>query len=413
MHQVFLVQDVSYSITFLLSVVLVFDSAGATPPNRGLLNGQKAGTTQRNAFRAAAEQALQEGFQLYRLGTAESRQKAIDKWFEALQLWQQLNDLAKQAITLNNIGLVYSDLGDLQKALEYYNQALPLRRAVGDKSEEATTLTNIGVVYDALGEKPKALEYYNQALLLFRAVGNKSGEAVILTSIGGVYSDEGEKQRALEYYNQALPLRRAVGNKSGEAVTLTNIGLVYDDLGEKQKALEYYNQALPLRRAVGYKFGEAVTLSNVAYIKRNIGNFQQALTQIQAAVNIIENLRSFITNKKLRTSYFASVQGYYQFYIDLLMQLHKKDPQKVCEINIAKLYYKDRCDAVALHISERSRARILTELLTEAHADIRNGVEPKLLATEQHLQQLIDSKAAKGGKAAMLRAEGSYVIPIT
>jgi tetratricopeptide (TPR) repeat protein len=48
-----------------------------------------------------------------------------------------------EATTLNNIGGVYSDLGEKQKALDYYNQALPLIRAVGDPSGEATILDNI------------------------------------------------------------------------------------------------------------------------------------------------------------------------------------------------------------------------------------------------------------------------------
>jgi tetratricopeptide (TPR) repeat protein len=55
-----------------------------------------------------------------------------------------VGDRGGEATTLNNIGGVYSELGEKQKALEYYSQSLPLRRAVGDRSGEATTLNNIG-----------------------------------------------------------------------------------------------------------------------------------------------------------------------------------------------------------------------------------------------------------------------------
>ncbi|OBQ23475.1 MAG: hypothetical protein AN481_14965, partial [Aphanizomenon flos-aquae LD13] len=68
-------------------------------------------------------------------------------------------------------------------ALDYYNQALPIYRSVGDSSGEAGTLNNIGFVYSDLGEKQKALDYYNQALPLIRAVGDPSGEATILDNI--------------------------------------------------------------------------------------------------------------------------------------------------------------------------------------------------------------------------------------
>ncbi|MEH2350309.1 MAG: CHAT domain-containing protein, partial [Nostoc sp.] len=257
---------------------------------------------------------------------------------------------------------------------------------------EATTLDNIGSVYSSLGEKQEALKYYNQALPILRAVGNREVEATTLNNIGAVYDSLGEKQEALKYYNQALPIFRAVGDRGAEANTLNNIGLVYDSLGEKQEALKYYNQALPIFRAVGDREGEARILFNMAFLERDRGNLQQALTQIEAAIKIIEDLRTKVDSQELRASYFASQQGIYKFYIDLLMQLHKKDPSQVCELNIQDLKIKDRCDALALHISERSRARGLLELLTEANANIRKGVDPQLLAEEQNLQQQLDAR---------------------
>jgi tetratricopeptide (TPR) repeat protein len=54
-----------------------------------------------------------------------------------------VGDRGGEAATLNNIGGVYSDLGEKQKALDYYNQALPISRAVGDPYGEATILDNI------------------------------------------------------------------------------------------------------------------------------------------------------------------------------------------------------------------------------------------------------------------------------
>jgi CHAT domain-containing protein/Tfp pilus assembly protein PilF len=535
----FLPKLTRYSLTLLLSAVMLADAVGATPRNRGLQIAQQPETTQQNATRAAAERLYQEGMQLYQQGTAESLRQAIGKLQEALKLWQQIDDKRSEAITLNNIGFVYYSLGENQEALKYYNQALPIRRAVedregeartlnniglvynslgekqealkyfkqalpirravddkkgeaitlnniggvydslgekqealkyynqalpilravGDRGVEATTLSNIGLVYNSLGEKQEALKYYNQALPILRevrntrveattlnniggvynslgekqealkyfnqalairravgdregeantltniglvyyslgenqealkyynqalpirlTVGDREGEATTLNNIGLVYSSLGEKQKALKYYNQALPLSRAVGDRGGEATTLNNIGSVYNSLGEKQQALKYYNQALPLSRAVGDRGGEAGTLANMASLERSRGNLQQAQTHIQAAIEIIEDLRTKIADKELRASYFASVQDYYKFYTDLLMQLHKKDPSK-------------GYDALALEVSDRSRARVLIELLTEANIDIRKGIDPQLLAEERRLQWQINAK---------------------
>ncbi len=365
----------------------------------------------------AAETALKEGLRLYQQGTLESKKSAIVKFEIALNLYREAGDRRREAvtfsniglvysglgekqkaleyysqslplsratgdrggeaITLNNIGSVYSELGEKQKALEYFSQSLPLRRAVGDRRGEAVTLTNIATVYSGLGEKQKALEYYSQSLPLFQATGYRGGEATTLNNIGSVYSALGEKQKALEYYSQSLPLRRATGDRRGEATTLHNIGRVYSDLGEKQKALEYYSQSLPLFRATGDRRGEATTLYGIAYAKRAQGNLTEALTNIESSLKIIENLRTKIASPELRSSYFATVQNHYEFYIDLLMQLHKTNP-------------KSGYDTKALEASERSRARSLLELLQESNANIREGISPDLLQQEKSVQQQLD-----------------------
>ncbi|NQE32987.1 tetratricopeptide repeat protein [Microcoleus asticus] len=306
------------------------------------------------------------------------KQKALEYYNQSLPLSRAAGNRSQEAVTLNNIGLVYSDLGEKQKALEYFSQSLPLSRAVGDRSVEAITLNNIGRIYEDIGEKQKALEYYNQSLSLSRGVSNQWQEAITLNNIGLVYSDLGEKQKALEYFSQSLPLSRAVGDRSMEAITLNNIGLVYLDLGEKQKALEYFSQSLPLSRAVGNAGKEALTLYNMAFLKRDRGNLTEALNDIEASIKIIENLRTKIASPELRTSYFATVQNYYEFYIDLLMQLHKTNP-------------KSGYDTKALEASERSRARSLLELLQESNANIRAGIDPNLLQQENRAKQQLDA----------------------
>ncbi|MEG4913044.1 CHAT domain-containing protein [Microcoleus sp. B7-D4] len=339
------------------------------------------------------------GFIINRLG---DRQQALNYYKQALSWHQTIRDRPVQALILNNIGAVYYALGEKQQAIDYYNQVLSLIREMGDRPEasinlsnisnlpansdrslvnrtaEATTLNNIGLAYNDLGEKQKAKEYLNQALPLFRAMGDRTKEATILNNIGIVYYDLGEKQTALDYYKQALDLRQKAGDRRGEANSLNNVGNTYSELGKLEKAEEYFNQALPLFRTVGDRPGEALTLYNRAILKGDRGNLIAALTDIETSIKIIENLRTKITNHELRISYFATVQHYYQLYIDLLMELHKTNPNS-------------GYDRKALEASESSRARSLLELLQEANADIRQGVAPELLQQERNLQQQLDA----------------------
>lgn len=300
------------------------------------------------------------------------KEKALQYYNQALLIFQAIGDQVGEGTTLNNLGVVYHSLGDQARALEYYQQALPMRQAVGDQVGEASALNNIGYLYDSLAEPEKALTHYQQALVLSQSIGDRVGEATTLNNMGGVYDALAEPVKALTYYNQALPLRRAMGDRSGEAAILNNIGNVYADQGEYAKALAYLNQALPIRQAVGNRAGEAITLFNLAYVQRQKGDLQTALKQIESAITILEDLRTKIASQEMRQSYFATVQNYYQFYIDLLMELHAKEPT---------IGY----DAMALHASERGRARSLLELLAEGSVNIYQGVDTNLINQEKSL----------------------------
>ncbi|KAF0250075.1 MAG: hypothetical protein FD167_519 [bacterium] len=307
-------------------------------------------------------------------------QKALLYCNQALELQQTIGNKIGQANTFNSIGAIYKSLAENQKALDYYNQALALRQAIGDKAGEANTLSNIGVIYITLGENQKALLYCNQALPLQQAIGDKIGEGYCLNNIGGIYKSQGENQKALDYYTQSLKLRQAIGDKVGEASSLNNIGVVYNSQGEYQKALEFYSQALILRRAASDKIGEATTLLNMAKTNRHIGELNKALIESEKSISLIESLRTKIDIKALRATYFASVQDHYEFYIDLLMQLHQQYPL-------------NGYAAVAFENSERASARNLLELLAESKIDLYEGIAPTLLEQEHRLKQLLNAKA--------------------
>lgn len=309
-------------------------------------------------------------------------QKAVDYYNQALKLWRADKDRRGEARGVNNLGVVYLDLGEYQLALEFFTQALQLRRASGDRLGESTTLYNIGKTYIELDDKTKALEHLNQSLAIQREIGDRQREARTLNLMGNIYDGLGERQKALEANEQALRLNQASSNREGVAVSLNNIGKSYDLKGDKARAADYYNRSLTLRRAIGDRTGEATTLYNLAHLELERGDLATSRKHIEAALAIIESVRSNVYSPDFRASFFASVRDYHELYIDLLMRLHRQQPGQ-------------GLDALALGASEGARARSLLELLTESGADIRQGVDPALLERERALQRLLNAKAER------------------
>jgi CHAT domain-containing protein/Tfp pilus assembly protein PilF len=334
-------------------------------------------------------------------------QNASDYYHQSLLLRRESLDRTGESTSLNNIGGTYRELGEYQKALEYYDLSLGIARELKDRIHEARMLNNIGSVHSDSGDYPKALDYFNQALAIRREVKERRGEATTLNNIAGVYREQGEDRKALEYYKQALALRREVRDRRGELTTLVYIGRSLEKLDELSSALEYLNLALPISRAMGARNDEAAALHGLAAVEKKRGNLPGAQNHIEGALEIIESLRQDVASADLRASYLASKQHYYEFYIDLLMNL----PQGESGANSV---------GAALMVNERARGRSLRELLIESRTDIREGVDPALIEQSRTIQARLNNKSARYGQlpdnpanaaqATALRAEIASLI---
>jgi CHAT domain-containing protein/lipoprotein NlpI len=370
--------------------------------------------------RAAADKLIAEAEALTEKRTALSYQQAIEKYLAAVSIWRSLNDKPMEAATLYEAGWLYGDIGQYQKALDCYSQCLALYRALGNRKSEFNTLNNTAWVYGELNENQIALEMYEQVLEAKKKLGETdavaisnvaatyakmgqlqraleghlqvlklrqgstpkeiAGRSITLSNIGNCYYLLGDTTKALDYYNQSLPLMRQVGNNYYTAAVLNHLGVAYSSLGEYDKALNYLNEALEVRNLSGDQRGIATTLSDIARLERDRGNLVEARKRIEEALAQIERVRLNVASPRLRTSFFASVQQYREFYIDLLMRLSNDKPG-------------EQLERVAFNASETGRARALLQLLSEAGNKIHHGIDPSLLERKQSVAQLIDAKA--------------------
>ncbi len=310
------------------------------------------------------------------------KQKSLDYYAQALTLARSIGAKQVEGIISTNLATLYSSLGEKEKAREMYLQALEIHRSTGNRTAEADTLHLLGFLHYELEDTQKALDYLTQALPVWRQLKDKRGEAMTLTATGMVYRSLDQRERSLEFSNQGLPLHREVGNRAGESETLINIGLIESASGEKQKAFENFNRAAELSRAISDPALEAKAKYEIARVKLDTGELDQSRSQIEETLNIVESLRTKVASQELRASYFATVQKYYDFYIELLMRMNGNGRQAGSQFS-----------GEALQVSERARARSLLEILAESNASIREGVDATLLERERNLHHQLSGKA--------------------
>lgn len=371
-----------------------------------------------------------EGAVLCALGTVHvllgQNQKAMERFEAALPFFRAAGEQKFEAVTLFHIGLLHSQSGEMEKGMDYLKQALSLFRETGERGGEVFVLSTMGSLHIFLGKPEEIVDYYQQAfevsssaaasrgsgvaaspaldpvyqvmglnvmeqpekaresleqlLSVAHSMQSPRAEGLVLLMLGLNHSLEGETQKALGYYEKSLPLFRAEHDRHSEGAALVGICMSYINSGDYQKAIPYCAQTQALQRAAGNVQAESVALKLIAMAELKLGNLVTSQTAIESAIAIVESVRAKVINPEFRLSYFAGSQDYYEFYIDLLMRLHKQRPN-------------DGYDVKALQAAERARARSLLDTLNEANADIRQGVDAALLQRERDIQRRLNAKA--------------------
>lgn len=238
-----------------------------------------------------------ENYILYRPVTYSTpngfQRKGLDWLLAAEKIFSETGQLNKQPSTLNNIGFIYSELGDKQLALNYYEKAIPIYDEIDNNEGKAVAMGNVAAIYSALGDIDKALKLYQDVLPIFRELNQSRLIVTTLNNIGMIFDKLGDQDQALDYYQQVLDMGKDDANQGYIAGTLNNIGGIHSARGEYYKALDYFRQALSRFRWAGDRASEATILNNIAEIMRQNDQADEAIKIYHQILDIANEIGSF------------------------------------------------------------------------------------------------------------------------
>jgi CHAT domain-containing protein/tetratricopeptide (TPR) repeat protein len=348
--------------------------------------------------------------------------RALEYYQKSLIASEESGNKTQSANTLNNLSLVYRNTGDFGKALDSAQRGLAMLESLGRKSGVANAEMNIGLAYGSMGDYGRAVEHWRKSLSLSEELGAKGLIANALDKIASAFNVQGNYDQALEYAQRSLSLNEEIKAQRQIIFSTLTIGNIHQSRADYAKALEYFQKALALSEKLGDKREIVDSLLGISSAQFSQGNYQEALDGAQGAtalagqignrelllfalnragfsylslnqlenarraseqaIEMVESLRASVAGDEARASYFALARDPYELNVEVLMQLHNKRPT-------------EGYAAAAFQVSERARARSLLETLSEAHADIRQGVDPALLTSERTLQQRLNAGAER------------------
>lgn len=152
-------------------------------------------------------------------GIAYGGAKQFDKAIADLKKAFEIDPKSYDAI--NNLGLYYSEMGDVANAIKYLNKSIE----INPKFDKA--YYNLGNTYAKQGDYNKAIEFYKKAI----AIDPKYEDAY--NNTGNSYAAMKDYANAITYYKKVIEINPA------NLQVLNNIGVTYKIMGDNENGDKY------------------------------------------------------------------------------------------------------------------------------------------------------------------------------
>ena len=230
----------------------------------------------------------------------------LGKYQKAIRCYEKVIEINPGHLqALNNLGVEFQKLGKYQKAIRCYEKVIEINpnhlqalnnlgvifkklekyqtaircyeKVIEIDPNHLQTLNNLGVVFQKLEENQKAISFYEKII----EIDPKNMNIHLI--LGSIFHELGKYQKAIRYYEKVIEI------DPNHMQALNNLGSVFLELGEGKKALSFYEEALEIDpNSLG-------TLSNLsAMYTRDLNNFDKAINSSYKALKIYHKNSTFI-----------------------------------------------------------------------------------------------------------------------
>jgi CHAT domain-containing protein len=301
---------------------------------------------------------------------------AEDLFRRSLQIKERLApESMTMAVSLINLGSVAIDRGEMSLAEDFYTRANGIvAKLAPDSFYMARTVSALGDIARSRGQLDEAEARYRDALVRYERIQTEGMDvASSLEDLGKLLVQRDKLQDAEPLFRRALQILRRVS--PGNVLVATYLGPLAElavRRGDAAEAERLYAEALSIHeRCYPGTAAHTGVLHALGKLHRDSGHPDEALELLRSGIDAFETqLGRFGGTQVTRSRFSAGNAELYQDLIELLVDLGRA--------------------AEAFDVLERSRGRVLLEMLAERDLVLTAGLPPELVRERLQAAQEYD-----------------------
>jgi len=240
---------------------------------------------------------------------------ALQNYRTALSIYEEVGAQAELVHALQGFGRLHLLLGDSTSAEREFRRAHDVAQAIGLDRGVTMSLVSLGDMEVRRDRPDAARAVYEQARQRAAGTGLQQVQALALLRLARVNRSRQELTLAVAQTDEAAAIAREIGASNLEAEALYSRAELARLKGEYTKALENYGAA----EKAGASIGDPDLLWQVQYgrarTQEATGDASAAVQSLEAAINIIEGVRSRLQEQRFRSGY---VEDKFDVYLELI-----------------------------------------------------------------------------------------------
>ncbi len=203
--------------------------------------------------------------------------QSIDKFKRVYQYAKEHRDSILQAESADQIGIMYTFMGNMNEAQPYVLETAEIYSRVGSLEDVANANNGLAIFYSDIGQTEKAVEIYNLALEQYESIDDTMGRANIHANLGMLYLDQERYDLAEKNIMMQGVLDTMMNTQWGLGFHHDFMGSLRRKQGRLEEALEWKKSSLVIREKLESHYNRAESRSGLANVYLALGQYDNAI----------------------------------------------------------------------------------------------------------------------------------------